>query len=65
MKTTLLALLGVSLFLGGCSSQLTGTIARGGPVFYTTEHADDRDPHATLDWNAALHPLAQPSRTQR
>lgn len=68
MKTTrftTVSVLAISLFLGGCGSHLSNAMGAGGPGSFSTIHTDDRSPHATLDWNAALNPIGQPSRTAK
>lgn len=61
MKTTLFAVLGVSLFLGGCGAgplrpALGGAFQNQSPTLTFPQ----RDDH-TLDWNGALKPLPTPT----
>jgi hypothetical protein len=66
MKTTLFALLGVSLLLGGCgvhSPRPALSVAPEGP--FAPVAVEQRDDHATLAWNAALKPLAAPARLRK
>jgi hypothetical protein len=62
MKTTLFAVLGVSLFLGGCGAHPLRPTLGGAPAGpFVTLGFPERDDHATLAWNAARKPLAPPA----
>ena len=66
MKTTLFALLGVSLFLGGCGAAPLRPALGGAPEgSFATTAGPQRDDHSTLRWNAKLKPLAAPARLRK
>jgi hypothetical protein len=67
MKTTLFALLGVSLFLGGCGARPLRPALGGAPEsqFARVAFQQRDDDHATLKWNAAGKPLAAPPRFRK
>jgi hypothetical protein len=64
MKTTLFALLGVSLFLGGCGAGPLRPVLGGAPegpfAMPAIEHRED----LTLKWNAAK-PIPAPARFRK